>query len=411
MTEYLIIIREWVAAHPFIGSLSVFLFLIFISFIAFWITKKILLSVLYVFIKRSKTKWDDMLVEKRFFNRLSNLTPAIILYFSAYLIPQYAPLIQKASYVYMILIFLLAFDSFINAANAIYESYEISKERPIKTYLEVVKILVFIIGGIVIIAALINKSPLVILSGLGALMAVVILVFRDTILSFVASIKISSTDILKKGDWIEMPQFDADGDVIDISLNTIRVQNWDKTIVSIPTYKFLEESFKNWRGMQESGGRRIKRSVSIDLQTIKFADDKLKKKLQTIHLLKGIIQKKEDEINQYNLDHKVDTRISVNGRRMTNIGLFRAYIVEYLKHHPMINQSMTFLVRQLAPNSKGLPIEIYVFSKDKVWANYEAIQADLFDHLLAAVRMFDLRVFQEPSGNDFRQILRANTNG
>jgi miniconductance mechanosensitive channel len=230
------------------------------------------------------------------------------------------------------------------------------------------------------------------------------LVFKDTILGFVASIQLSGTDMVRIGDWIEMPSHGADGDVIDISIHCVRVQNWDKTIATIPTYALVSNAFKNWRGMSESGGRRIKRAINIDMNSIRFVTDKELESMSSISLITDYVQGKQKEIEEYNQEHNVDTSVLINGRRQTNIGIFRAYIISYLRHHPKINQNMTFLVRQLKPTEHGLPIEIYVFSSDKVWANYEAIQADIFDHLLAALPVFDLRIFQVPSGYDFRNL-------
>ncbi len=405
MKEILQLFFHWMQTYIAVRYIVIFLLLAILMYNSFWITRKVLLAASHLMVAKTKTKWDDVLCDRNFFSRLANISPAIIVYYTSMYFPEYAIFFQKAAYIYTIIIFLLVMDSFLNAANDIYEGYEISRYRPIKSFLEIFKIIFIIIGIIIIVSILINKSPWVILSGLGALMAVVILVFRDTILSFVASIKISSTNLLKRGDWIEMPQFGADGEVIDISLNTIQIQNWDKTIVSIPTYKFLDESFKNWRGMQESSGRRIKRAVNIDISTIRYADDALKKNLGKIHYLKKILEEKEKEIAEYNKKNKTDVRMSVNGRRLTNIGLLRYYIREYLHHDPAISKKMTFLVRQLAPTSKGLPLEIYVFSNDKIWENYEDIQSDIFDHILAAIPYFDLRVFQEPSGNSFQKLI------
>jgi miniconductance mechanosensitive channel len=253
------------------------------------------------------------------------------------------------------------------------------------------------------IAIVLNKSPLYFLTGLGALSAVLMLIFKDPILGFVAGIQLTANKMVARGDWLEMPKYDADGDVLEIGLTTVKVQNWDKTITTIPTYALISESFKNWRGMQESGGRRIKRFVYLDLGSIKFCTEEMLERFSRIQYITEYIERKKKEISEYNEAFQVDTSILVNGRHLTNIGTFRAYVTAYLKNHPMINQDMTFLVRQLAPTPQGLPLEIYVFCKDKIWANYEAIQADIFDHILAVVPEFDLRVFQEPSGGDFRE--------
>jgi miniconductance mechanosensitive channel len=234
--------------------------------------------------------------------------------------------------------------------------------------------------------------------------AVLILVFKDTILGFVASIQLSANNMVNVGDWISMPKYNADGDVIDIGLNTVKVQNWDKTIATIPTYALVSESFNNWKGMEESGGRRIKRSINIDMKSVGFLDQDQIEKFRKYYLLADYITAKEKEIAEYNSSLEVDDSVVTNGRRMTNLGTFRAYLENYLHNHPKVNQDMTLLVRHLQPTDKGMPLEIYLFSKDQVWANYEAIQADIFDHILAIMPQFGLRVFQSPTGDDFQKL-------
>jgi len=251
-----------------------------------------------------------------------------------------------------------------------------------------------------------NKTPIFLLSGVGALAAVMMLIFRDSILGFVAGIQLAANKMVAVGDWIEMPKYGADGDVLEVALTTVKVQNWDKTITTIPTYALISESFKNWRGMAESGGRRIKRSVSLDMSSIKFCDEEMLDRYRKIQYISEYIETKKIELEKFNQATEVDHASLANGRRMTNIGTFRAYVQAYLRNHPEINKDMTFLIRQLPPSENGLPIEIYVFSKDKVWANYEAIQADIFDHILAVVPEFDLRVYQNPTGADFQALNR-----
>jgi len=251
---------------------------------------------------------------------------------------------------------------------------------------------------------LLNRSPTFFLSGLGALTAVLMLIFKDSILGLVAGIQIAANRMLNIGDWLEMPKYGADGDVIDISLTTVKVRNWDKTITTVPTYALISDSFKNWRGMSESGGRRIKRAVNIDMTSIEFLGEEALGRLRRIELLKPYIEQKLADVESHNKELGVDETSPINGRRLTNVGCFRAYLVAYLKHNPMINKEMTFLIRQLAPTELGLPMEIYVFSSDKVWANYEAIQSDIFDHVLAAMPEFGLRVFQNPTGADFSKL-------
>ncbi len=290
------------------------------------------------------------------------------------------------------------------AINSYYETLPASRERPIKGYIQVLAIIMYIFGTIYAIGMLTGQSPWVILSGIGALTAVILLVFKDTILSFVAGIQISAYDLLHVGDWIEMPQYGADGDVIEIALHTVKVQNWDKTITVIPTYRFTQDAYKNWRGMTQAGGRRIKRAVYIDQNSVKFCDEEMIRRFERIYLIRDYVRQKKAEIEEYNRSIVADTSDVVNGRRMTNLGTFRAYAEAYIQNHPKVNKNLTMMVRHLAPGPNGLPIEIYLFTNDIRWKNYEAIQADIFDHLLAVIHQFDLRIFQNPTGNDFRRI-------
>jgi miniconductance mechanosensitive channel len=295
-------------------------------------------------------------------------------------------------------------DSVLLAIREIYSKSDIASRRPIRGYLDAVKIVAYIMSGIFIVSILTDRSPWGVLSILGGFTVVLMLVFKDTILGFVASIQLSGHDMVRIGDWIEMPKYGADGDVIDVSIHTVKVRNWDKTITTIPTYGLVTDAFKNWRGMSESGGRRIKRALHIDMSSIKFCSDEMLERFRKFDLIKDYIVGKQNEINEYNKEYATETSQLINGRRQTNIGVFRAYIVAYLKNHPKVHQNMTFLVRHLEPTKHGLPVQIYVFSNDQAWANYEAIQSDIFDHLLAAVPEIDLRVFQDPTGYDFAKI-------
>jgi miniconductance mechanosensitive channel len=298
----------------------------------------------------------------------------------------------------------MVIDAVINAFHEIYHRLPISKGRNIKGFVQVVKIIFYFAGIILIISIFSGAAPKVLLGGLGAMAAVLILVFKDTILGFVASIQLSANKMVNVGDWISMPKYDADGDVIDISLTTVKVQNWDKTIATVPTYALVSQSFNNWKGMEDSGGRRIKRSINIDMSSVGFLDEAQIEKFRKFHLLNQYITKMNKEISDYNKSLKLDDSIVTNGRRLTNLGTFRVYLENYLHSHPKINQDMTFLVRHLQPTEKGIPMEIYVFSKDQAWANYEAIQADIFDHILAIMPEFGLRVFQNPTGSDFQSL-------
>ena len=295
-------------------------------------------------------------------------------------------------------------DAFLNALHDIYLTLPVSRSRPIKGYVQITKVIFYFIGTILIFSVILNKNPGYFLGGLGAFAAILLLVFKDTILGLVAGIQLSANDMVRPGDWISMPGYNADGTVSDISLNTVKVQNWDKTISTIPTYALVSNSFTNWRGMEESGGRRIKRAINIDMKSVRFCDDEMVQKFKKIQILQEYIDFKLEELAKYNKENGIDETVKVNGRRMTNIGVFRKYVEAYLKKHPKIHNDMTFLVRQLNPSEKGIPLEIYVFSNDQQWANYESIQADIFDHLLAVIPEFNLRVFQNPTGDDFRQL-------
>lgn len=387
-----------------------FVLLIVLCVLANYLAKRYLIAILRKIVQKTRNQWDDILLRKKVFNSLSHFAPAIVIY---YLAPVWFTAsesvntgIHRLANVYMIIVTCLVVLSILDATVLIYQRYEVSRKRPIKGYIQAFKIVVFFVTGLFVMAALLNKSPWGFVSVLGGLTAVMMLVFKDMILGLVAGIQLASNNMIARGDWIEMPNYGADGDVIDITLTTVMVQNWDKTITTIPTYALISDSFKNWKGMQESGGRRIKRAVNIDINSIRFVDDELLEKLKKVELLKDYLQNRLDEIDRHNKEHNVDTSLLINGRKITNIGTFRAYLIAYLHNHPKIHKEMTFLVRQLRPTEHGLPMEVYVFSNDKVWANYEAIQADIFDHILAVVPEFGLRVFQNPTGSDF-QFLKA----
>ncbi|PLX21981.1 MAG: mechanosensitive ion channel protein MscS [Salinivirgaceae bacterium] len=386
--------------------------IIILSILANWIAKRIILQTIKHIVRRSKVTWDDIIYERKVFNRLSHMAPAIVIYYLiAIAFPDavgWVAFIQKMTYIYMVLVGILVLDSFINALHEIYKQTPISKDRSIKGYVQVVQIVVYFFGVIIILAVLLGKSPGTLLAGLGALAAVLMLVFKDSILGLVAGIQLSLNKMVKIGDWITMPSHNADGNVIEITLNTVKVRNFDMTITTITTYALVSQSFSNWSGMMESGGRRIKRSINIDLRTVQFCSEELLDKLEKVHYLTDYIKNRRKEVAEFNESKGVDQSIMANGRRLTNIGVFRKYIEEYLKNHPEINMDMTFLIRQLKPTETGVPIEIYVFSKEQRWVQYEGIQGDIFDHLLAAVKEFDLRLYQNPSGSDFSEFLLRN---
>ena len=380
--------------NPYITLLISILF----AYILFLVTNQIILRSIAKIFRKTSTKFDDILLEQKVFNKLPYLIPLIFLYSLRDVVPFFKS-VDRFLIALIALIILISLNALINAINDVYRKSKFAEKLNIKSYAQVVKLILNSVGIIIIAALLAGKSPIYFLSGLGALTAVLILVFKDTILSLVSSVQISSNDLFKIGDWIEAPQFGADGNVIDIALHSVKVQNWDKTICVVPTNQLINSSFKNWRGMSESGGRRIKRSIKINMKSIKFCSDSMIEKFKTIYLLKDYMEEKLKEINVHNIDKKIDEADVVNRRSLTNVGTFRAYIKFYLKNNAKIHNDMTFLVRQLAPQSDGLPIEIYVFSNDTNWVNYEAIQSDIFDHLLAILPEFDLEVFQNLTGN------------
>ena len=376
--------------------LGIFLVVCIASYL---ITNKILIRLISKLFKKTSTKLDDILIEKGFLNRLSNLIPLIIFYnlfnhiYGDYLI------VNRLALALITIVVILSINSLLNAFNEIYNQSKYSDKINIKSYFQIIRLVLNLFGLIIIVSIFTGQSPFYLLSGIGALTAVLMLVFKDTILSFVSSIQISSNDLFKVGDWVEAPQFGADGDVIDIGLHTIKIQNWDKTISIIPTHKLIDSSFKNWRGMSDSGGRRIKRSINIDINSIKFCNNELIEKFKAVNIISEYINTKKSEIDVYNTH--LDTTSLINGRALTNIGTYRAYIKAYLKNNKYIHNDMTFLVRQLSPTEKGLPIEIYVFSNNTNWIEYEEIQSDIFDHLLSVLNEFELKIYQYPSANDF----------
>lgn len=365
-----------------------------------------LLKALKVYIKFSGTRWEDILIRRKVVSRLSNFAPAVIIHMFAAVFPAYEDLIRKLSFSYLVIAGLLVIDPLLDSVDEIYRRFEVSKEKPIKGFIQIIKLMIYIIGIVVVIGIMIDRSPWLLLSSIGALTAVLLLVFQNTILGFVAGIQLTSNDMVRLGDWIEMPKYNADGDVIDITLHTVKVQNWDNTITTIPTHALIADSFKNWRGMQESGGRRIKRSVYIDMNSIAFCTEEMLQRFEQIYYLTEYIRTKRKEIEAYNKQHGVDPDQRVSGRRMTNIGTFRAYVSAYLKAHPKVHQGLISMVRQMPPDQHGLPIEIYCFTNDTAWVNYESIQADIFDHIFSVLPQFGLRVFQSPSGQDFKEGLR-----
>ncbi|MDF1614233.1 mechanosensitive ion channel family protein [Desulfurivibrio dismutans] len=392
-----------VAATAYLAALTFFLLMAIFSF---WVARHWLSPLLKVYTVKSSSDWGRILAEKNFFHRLSHLLPVSILYFTVdVFFPDTASgdVFRRLLLIAFVLLGLRSLDALLQALNLLLSRRPLAEGRPIKGYTQAMTIIIYILAGIFIIAIITNKSPWGLLTLMGGLTAVILLIFKDTILGFIASVQLSAHDMVRVGDWISMPKYGADGDVVDVNIHTVKVQNWDRTYATIPTYALVSDAFTNWRGMTESGGRRIKRSLYIDMNSIGFCTPEMLTQFTDIELLQDYIAGKEREINEYNANHVKKPKNWVNGRHQTNIGVFRAYVTNYLRQHPKIHQEMTFLVRHLQPTPEGLPLEIYVFSREQAWAVYEGVQADIFDHLMAALPHFGLRVFQYPSGFDLRQ--------
>jgi miniconductance mechanosensitive channel len=387
------------------SKLAVVAVTVAVAWLAHFITRNLTLAVIRKMAARTRTRWDDQLVERGFFDRLAWLVPAVIVYLAA---PMYAEpfvgslaldvVLMRLTTAWLVVVILRAISALLNAAADIYDTLDRKKANPISGFVGGLRLVLWIVGLILCIAAITGRDPSGLVAGIGALTAVLLLVFKDSILGLVASIQIFVNDLVRVGDWIEMPTHGVDGDVIAVSLTTVKVQNWDRTIATIPSYSVISESFKNWRGMQDSDGRRIKRSISIDMNSVEFCTAEQIDRFGRFALLADYVAQKQSEVAEYNEAHGIDNSEMINGRRMTNLGTFRAYLLEYLRRHTGINNDMTLLVRQLAPSAEGVPIEIYVFSLDKDWGVYESLQADIFDHLLSVVGDFGLRVFQSPTG-------------
>ena len=408
MDEMIQPLQQTLQQYPQLELPTELALLLALSWLGNFVVTRILISGIFRLLKATPLSEHSVVKDFSFISRLSNVVPALIIstgigYVSG--VPEAAAIVVvNVCNAFVILTVALAFSSLLDLVNSVYEQRPDARIRPIKGYIQVLKIAMYAVTLILIIAALFDRSPLILLSGLGAMAAVLMLIFQDTILSLVASVQISSNDVLRVGDWVEMPQLNADGDVIDIALHTVKIQNWDKTITTIPTRRFMTDPFKNWRGMQESGGRRIKRSLMLDQQSVHFLDAEQKKRLSRFKLLADYLLSRQAEIDDWNDKLAEAGKEPVNTRRITNIGTFRVYIERYLQSHPGIHQQMTLMVRQLSPTADGLPLELYCFTNTTAWLKYEGIQSDIFDHLLAILPEFGLRVYQHPSGMDVRAL-------
>jgi len=419
MGEYIRHITDWFiaaltdsglsgTAAKWIGEFIMLLALVLVSYLGYLITWRLMRKIFIPLMQRSKNQFDDLLLKHKFFRKLSYLVPALIMYYfidDTITIPVFTSFIKTILEVFFIFNAILIINSILSTINDFYDRYEFSKDHPLKGVFQVLEIILYIFGGLVVIGMLIDRDISSLIFSLGAVSAILLLIFKDPILGLVGGFQLSFNKMLSIGDWISMPKFGADGIVQEINLTTVKVQNWDKTISTIPTYNLISDSFQNWRGMEESGGRRIKRYINIDMDSIRFCDDKMLKKLNSISVLKPYLAEKNTDLENYNKEFNTDPSSLVNGRRQTNIGVFRAYLESYLRNRKDIHKNMTFLVRQLQPHEKGLPIEIYVFTKTTDWAEYESIQSDIFDHIIAAIPEFGLKVYQFPKSSDVATLL------
>ena len=376
--------------------------LLILCAIGWWIARVILLNIVDKLAAKTASKWDDYLVERKVFRGIAYIIPALILHatipvvFHDFIFIE--PIIRTIADAFIVGVVILVIGRVMDAVNDILLEQPALKDKPIASYIQLAKIVVWVIGGVMLFSVIFHKSPLYFFSGLGAISAVLLLVFKDAILGFVASIQIAALDLVRVGDWVSKPQFGADGNVTAINLTTVMIRNWDKTISTVPTYAFISESFKNWRGMEESAGRRIKRSIPFKVSSIKFCDEALIEKLKGLSRLKPFLESTSQEIEEWNKSHGVDTSNAANGRNLTNIGVFRKYAELCLFENQNLNHDLTTMVRQLEPTEKGLPLEIYCFSANKNWVPYEGIQSDIFDHLLAIIPEFELEVFEDWNG-------------
>ncbi len=398
-----------------LDNFIVLLIIIALAMIINYAVRYLVLGLFKNMAARTKNTWDDLIVEKKIINKLINIVPAIIIYATlplAFSQPENAGILdflKRLCMIYMIAVILYFINALLNLFLVLSQRKANLKNKSLKGLIQILQIIVIFVGVILIISILINESPVKLFAGLGASAAILTLVFKDTIMGFVAGIQLSANDMLRPGDWITMPKYGADGDVIEVTLNTVKVRNFDKTITTIPPFALVNDSFQNWRGMSESGGRRVKRSVFIDMNSVMFCTDNMLEKFRKISILKDYIDQKEKELAEYNETHHIDSSVLVNGRRQTNLGVFRAYLESYLRHHPNISNKMTCMIRQLQPTEKGIPLELYFFTSTTQWIAYENIQSDVFDHVLAIIPEFNLSVFQVVSGNDLHRLnLSAN---
>jgi len=390
----------------YLDDVIIFALVLLAALVAYKIAKGMLSKLVSKLAKHTKTRFDDLIAERKIVSKFTSVVPAIVLFlFLPAALPRsefefMSPFLERLCMAYIIAVGLRFASGCLGVLHDVSQRRETRKNKPLKGLIQSLHIAIWVVGIVLIIGVLLRKDPMHLLAGIGASAAILLVVFKDAIMSFVAGIQLSSDDMLRVGDWITMPKYDADGDVIEVNLNAVKVRNFDNTITTIPPYALVSESFQNWRGMAESGGRRVKRSVAIDMNSIKFCDEEMLGRFRKIALLKEYIDKKDEELKAYNAEHGIDASVSVNVMRLTNIGVFRAYVEAYLKTHPQVNKSHTCMVRQLQPSDEGIPLELYFFTSDVRWIPYENIQSDVFDHVIASLPHFGLRPFQGISPED-----------
>lgn len=403
---------SWFADYPLAATATGLVVLILVAALVDLVARRVLLRAFVHMSQRTRTYFDNALVLHQVPHRIAHIVPAAAIQLGIEFVPglpeDLLVLVRNVAMAFMILMAMLALSGLLGAVNEVYQRDPARRHRSIKGYLQLLKLAVYVVGAILIVAVLIERSPLLLFTGLGAMGAVLLLIFKDTLLSLVASVQLASNDIIRVGDWVELPGLGVDGDVIDIALHTVKVRNWDRTISTIPTSRFIADAVKNWRGMSESGGRRIKRSLHLDVQSVRFLEDEECQGLRRFRLLRAYLDEKVEELERHNLQLGDDGGLPVNARRLTNLGTFRAYVLAYLKAHPGMRSDDILMVRQLEPTACGLPLEIYGFTATTAWVEYEGIQSDIFDHLLAIAPEFGLRIYQEPSGLDMREGLRRD---
>lgn len=410
MTEWInSLLTEWGLKDDSLNLANQIILILLILALAFfsdWFCRKVLMRGVSRLTRKTKVKWDDILFNDKVLDNFCHIVPPVIIYV---LIPlafpehsEFLAFLLKMCMIYIIAVCIRFVSVMLGVIFELTNQKEEMRNRPLKGVFQIVQVGLFFVGTILIISILIDKSPLHLFAGLGASAAILMLVFKDTIMGLVSGVQLSANDMLRPGDWITMPKYGADGTVIEVTLNTVKVKNWDNTVTTIPPYALVSDSFQNWRSMQEGGGRRVKRSINLDMTSVRFCSSEMLDRFRNIALLKAYIEETERNVRIYNETNHIDESNPANGLRQTNLGVFRAYLECYLRSLPQVNKEMTFMVRQLQPTEKGIPLEIYFFSIEKSWIPYEKVQADVFDHLLAVISEFDLRVFQEPSGSDFK---------